>query len=221
MNIENIETTPGVKHRGIYYRERNIHLISNFRGLDSILKEPMPDRELTLAYIPTASTCYDYPNKFLGPEKKWLNKKSEQGRIKYFEYDITEKTADEIYEKLKHVDIMFFTGGNAPHLLQVLQDNESTPAIKQLVKEGVWYLGKSASAILAGLDIKPRGYLLGSKTTRELTDTKGLALVNAYPFPHADNPKFLCRRWQGKTGHELLDEMDKNLPTIHLLDKIK
>lgn len=212
---------PGIVVRDRYYREKNIHLISNYWGLESLMECPLPKRTLNLAFISTASTPYptrNEPCKFLDAERAWLEKKKAEGRINYFEYCIGNKKPEEIKTALQNLDILFVGGGNTAYLLQKIQESGAAPIIKELVEDKVWYFGKSAGAIVAGPDIDPWGFILGSMATRDLDSTQGIGLTQVYPLPHVDTDSFMNNTHKGKNGYRYLAELAHNHPVAVLLD---
>lgn len=218
------EIQPGIVSIGNHYTEigeMNIHLISNYWGLDTFMEAPLPERELSLVFISTASKPYPehgQPVRFLDAERAWLDRKQKEGRIKYNEYCLTGQKPDQIEEALQDIDVIFMGGGNTQYLLEQIQKSGAGPIIQDRVREGVWYFGKSAGAIIAGPDINPRGFFLESMATEPLEDTKGLGLTQIYPLPHIDTPSIMSTVYEGKTGWQHAVEMTRLYPTAYILD---
>ena len=220
--ITDAPPSAGVVSIGDHFTAGNIHLISNFWGLDTFMDLPLPDKQLKLAFISTGSKPYiehDVPARFLDAERAWLEKKQAEGRITFFECCLTDcEDSDDVGNTLADVDVIFMGGGNTQYLLEKIQDSGARPIIKELVDSGVWYLGKSAGAVVAGPDIDPRGFLLETMQTRSLTDTSGLGLTDVYPMPHIDTPTIMSREYNGKTGWQIAVEMTRVARTAYILD---
>lgn len=212
---------PGVVSIDDHYREGTVHLISNYWGLDSFLEAPLPDRRLDVAYISTASKPYPEhgePVRFADAERAWLNQQQETGRIKYTEYCVSGKTPEIIHNDLVGRDVIFMGGGNTQYLMQEIHESGADGVIPRLVLDGMWYLGKSAGAIVAGPDIHPRGFFLRSMAKASLARTAGMALTRVYPLPHIDTPSVMGQTYDGKTGWQHAIEMSRTLPVAYILD---
>ena len=221
--IETQEKPPGIISVDNHYREDNVHLISNYWGLESFMDQTLPDHQLNLLFVSTASRPYPEHGegtRFLDAERSWLEEKQNEGKIKYREFCIHGRQPDEVREAVDGIDVLFMGGGNTQYLLEQIQDSGAGPIIKESVEGGVIYFGKSAGAIVAGPDIEPRGFLLNSMATRPLTDTRGLGLTNVYPLPHIDTPKIMDAVYNGKTGWQHAVELAREYHTAYILDNL-
>lgn len=215
---------PGIVSMGRNFTdiEGRVHLISNYWGLKTMLDDaPMPKDPL-IAHVPTAARRYPevgQPSpRFLDAERAWLAEQKQAGTLDYFEYCIAGKDADDIKDKLGEADVILMGGGNTQYLLQELQDTGADAVIRDLVRDGTWYVGKSAGAIVAGPDINPRGFFLDSMATRKLNDTTALDLTPVYPLPHIDTPKIMSVMCGDKTGWQIAIEMTRTMPTAYIYD---
>ncbi len=211
----------GVIQRAQYYRERNVHLISNYWGLDSLMESPLPKRKINLAFISTASQPYPLNNEpcnFLNAERAWLQRKKADGRLSYFEYCISGKNADQIRKDLQNIDVLFVGGGNTAYLLQKIQESGARQVFRELWEDKVTYFGKSAGAIIAGPDIEPWGFILKSMATKKLATTQGLGFTDAFPLPHIDSDSFMHNTYNGKNGYRHLAELAFSNPVVCLVD---
>jgi peptidase E len=221
--VRRAQIAPGIVSIDDHYAEGNVHLISNYWGLDSFLDAPLPEHQLDVAFVTTASRRYPEfgkPRRFLEAERAWLTKQQEAGRLKYTELCIAGKTADQIHSDLKNADVIFMGGGNTQYLHEQLRETGADDVIRTLVKGGTWYLGKSAGAIVAGPDIDPRGFFLDSMAEDNITDTSGLGLTEVYPLPHIDTPSIMDVEYDGKTGWQHAIEMTRRVPTAYILDNL-
>ena len=154
--------------------------------------------ELTLAFIPTAADLY--------PIKPWfyLDKlKLKMMGFSMIDIDLKNKTSEQLYEELKHVDVIFVSGGNTYYLLEKAQKSGFLEIVKRLVPRGVVYIGSSAGSALACSTIE---YIedFDDKNAAELTDYKGMNLVDFLILPHYGNKKHeerfkrIIKTWKNK-----------------------
>lgn len=100
------------------------------------------------------------------------------------EYTITDKTQNEIEEKLKDVDVLYVAGGDNFYLLKKAQENNFAQIAREFVANGGIYIGQSAGSVIAGPDIYPT-YVVGrSKWSEKLDDFTGIGLVDFVILPH-------------------------------------
>lgn len=213
----------GIVSIGNHFTDGTVHLISNYWGMDSFLDCPeLPEECLKMVHVSTASKRYAELGKearFLDAERAWVEAQKKAGRIAAHEYCVAGKTEEEICDTLGAADVIFMGGGNTQYLLQELQDTGADEIIRRLVlKEGKWYLGKSAGAIVAGPDIDPRGFFMEPMTTHDLDDTTALGLTDVFPLPHIDTPSIMNTTWDGKTGWQHAIEMTRACRTAYILD---
>jgi len=105
------------------------------------------------------------------------------------EYDITNKTHDQIIADLSQYDCMYVEGGNSYYLLQESQKSGFDKFVKQRVEEGMIYLGTSAGTVIAGPDIEPVRQDSRAILAKELRGTKGYGLVDFVVMPHWGSPE--------------------------------
>jgi len=213
----------GVVSVSDHFRDGNVHLISNYWGLDSFLEAPLPDKKLTVAYVGTAAKRYvefEEPARFADAERAWLDRQQKSDRLNYFDYCISGKRAEQIEEDLSGADVVFVGGGNTQYLHEQLQCTGADDIIRTLVKNGTWYLGKSAGAIVAGPSIEPRGFLMDSMASAPIKNPQGLGLTNVYPLPHIDTPSIMSKEYAGKSGWQHAIELSSTAPTAYILDNL-
>lgn len=145
-----------------------------------------PRDKTRVAFVPTAA--YTYKDKWFVKEDR--DKLEEMG-FDIFDLDIKDKTKEELWEKLRNVDIIFVAGGNTFYLLEKARDSGFDELVNRLVfGERVLYIGSSAGAVLACPDIKPIELLDDPSTTPNLKSTKGLNLVDFVVLPHYGDKKY-------------------------------
>lgn len=93
-----------------------------------------------------------------------------------------EENAQEI--KKRQYDFFYISEGNTFDMLQYIRDNELVELIREGVKNGACYIGASAGAHIAGIDVKAA--LPFDKNRIGMTDFTGLGLFEGVAFPHYD-----------------------------------
>lgn len=114
--------------------------------------------------------------------------------------DVLSGTRASVETALEASDAVFVTGGYVRYLLQHATRSGFADAVRQLVPEGLAYLGVSAGAVLAGPDIAPN---VGSDDPGVTTVTEGLGLVDFVVLPHvgrhpAAHHEAIERRFEGR-----------------------
>ncbi len=105
------------------------------------------------------------------------------------DYTFTGKTTTEIKQTLKQFDVLCIEGGNTFLLLEQIQKTGCADNIRQLVENGMPYIGSSAGSIVAGPDIYPTRRLDDYDLSR-LNGFAGLGLVDFVIFPHWGSEHF-------------------------------
>ncbi len=102
------------------------------------------------------------------------------------EADLAQINKEDLKNSVQSADIVYVAGGNTFYLLKVIRESGFDEVITQYVDGGGLYVGASAGAIVAGVDIQPITSLDEPEKVPELSSTKGLGLVNIVPVPHYD-----------------------------------
>lgn len=105
-------------------------------------------------------------------------------------YTFTDKTKEQIQDKLKNIDVLYISGGNQFHLLKKIQQSNSANVIRDFVKQGKIYIGCSAGSIITGPDIYPTRFIDEAQKSNILKSYKGLGLVDFNVLPHWGDPDF-------------------------------
>lgn len=177
--------------------------ISPLRELISI-----PYSDLRLVYIPTAADPY---------ENKWFvdadRKRFAEMGIRYQELDIKDKTSEELLRVLRPAHAVFVAGGNTFYLLEKAKESGFDRVVKQVVDDGVIYIGGSAGAVIAGPTIAPVARFDDPSVASHLTSYEGFNLVDFVVLPHYGKEK-------DKEKYEaIMDEFGKkNLKLLPLRD---
>jgi dipeptidase E len=99
------------------------------------------------------------------------------------EYDLDDKDEEEVREDLMKFDIVYVAGGNTLYLMNAMHEVNFAQTIRELLDDGLIYIGESAGSIAAGPDIKPTIWLNDTNEIR-LKDLTGLFLVPFGILPH-------------------------------------
>ena len=105
-------------------------------------------------------------------------------------FSVTDKTAEEIKEAIDTHDVIYMSGGNTFYLLQQFQKAAALDVLREAVLAGKPYIGSSAGSALAATDIALVKDIDEPEKAPDLTDTKGLDLVDFRVFPHWGSESF-------------------------------
>lgn len=158
-------------------------------------------KHLKLAYIPTATDTY--------PDASWIEsdktKMTEMGFI-YDVYDLKGKDVNTLRQELSKYDVIYVTGGNTFYLLYHIRLSGFDIVIKELIDQGVVYIGGSAGSCIMCPTIKHVTILDHPEQVPELTDYTAINLVPQLIVPHAGREKYHIRHEQIKAeyGDQLL-----------------
>ena len=101
---------------------------------------------------------------------------------------------DENYKFFDKIDMIFVKGGNTVQLLHLLRKYNQFDKIKDLVNNGVLYVGQSAGAIIAGIDtewtLKSEPYNADLKSIFGKDAYRGFCFVDSNILVHASKLRF-------------------------------
>lgn len=141
-------------------------------------------QELKVAFIPTAANVY---------EDKWFVERDreilQQAGVHYIEFDIAGKTKNEVRSALDGMDVAIVEGGNTFYLLEKVRVSGFDAVIKDLIDQGVIYVGSSAGAVLACPNIAPVKYFDNPADAPNLKNYEGLNFVDFVILPHYEPDK--------------------------------
>lgn len=164
---------------------------------------PKPPREMKLAFIPTAADPYLVKPWFYGDKMKL-----QMMGFQMKDVDLKNKTQERLESELKGMDAIFVSGGNTYYLLDKVQKSGFDRIVKDLVAEGVTYIGSSAGSALTCPTIEHIEDF-DDKSIVTLTSYDGLHLTDTLLLPHYGEAKYeqrfagIVKKWKEK-GHELL-----------------
>ncbi|VEU81244.1 Type 1 glutamine amidotransferase-like domain-containing protein [Haploplasma axanthum] len=165
---------------------KKLFLTSSFKDVHEKLYEFTGD--LTgkrVTFIPTAGNV----EKFNVNIKSGIKSIEKLGMIVDL-LDVSKADNSEIERKILENDIIYISGGNTFYLLQELKKSNAFEMIKQEVEKGKLYIGESAGSIITSPNIEYIKLMDTIKKAPELSDLKGLALVEFYTVPHQGNFPF-------------------------------
>lgn len=111
-----------------------------------------PASEIKVLFIPTASRTKE--------ELYWVGKSKEElldlgiKKENIIDFNLDREISEEELEK---IDVLYVCGGNTFYLLRKIRENKFDEKIKEMIDNGVVYVGVSAGSILAGPDIEIAG----------------------------------------------------------------
>ncbi len=173
----------------------NLFLTSSLATVAKDLSSKLDKSVDKFLFIITASEVKEKDLNWRDDDRKSLTKLG----YKLEDYSVTDKTDDEIKNKLAEVDGIIMEGGNTFYLLQQIQLSKSAVVFREFVENGGVYIGSSAGSIVAGPDIYPVRRLDNIKDTPKIKGYKGLGLTDIVILPHWGSPYFKSRymtRWQ-------------------------
>ncbi|MDD5146263.1 MAG: Type 1 glutamine amidotransferase-like domain-containing protein, partial [Candidatus Pacebacteria bacterium] len=127
---------------------------------------------LTVGFVPTAADPYN-DKWFVEADKKAL---VDIG-LKVKEIDIKNKTENELREEFKGADTIFVAGGNTFYLLRETRKSGFDKIAKELIEQGVVYVGSSAGAYLVCPTIEASTWKHHNSDHFSITDFTALNLV--------------------------------------------
>ncbi|MBU1118183.1 Type 1 glutamine amidotransferase-like domain-containing protein [Patescibacteria group bacterium] len=146
---------------------------------DIVNKLPKPPQELNLAFINTAAEVEKEDLWWLRAEKEKL---IDVG-FNVDEFSIKGMTKNEIENRLKDKQIMYFCGGNTFYLLDQVIKTGCDEIIKDKIDQGVIYIGSSAGSIIVGKRVDVVSAIDDRSKAPDLK-SNGLALIDLTVLPH-------------------------------------
>lgn len=175
---------------------QHLYLTSSFRGpgvakmimesIENLLQKPAT--EIRVSYITTAGNLHPVN------QRDWIDEGRDilkQRGWQVFDYDIADKTKNEVEQELADKDVVFVQGGKCLYMLEQAQKCNFGNIIKQAITRGVPYIGESTGSIITGRDISAYKYWTKNryKNPLVLDSYKGMGLVNFLIRPHWNHPE--------------------------------
>ena len=142
---------------------------------------PKPAGQIKLAHIITASKVEEDIS-YVENERAAM---AELG-LQVEEIDIEGRDEHELRKALADKDIIYVQGGNTFFLLKCVRESGFDKVVKDLIEEGVIYIGVSAGSIIAGPTIETAGWkgTDGDSNMVGIEDFSGMGLVDFNVFVH-------------------------------------
>lgn len=102
----------------------------------------------------------------------------------FFDYTLSGKTAAQIEQDLRGIDVIYVSGGNGLFTLQESQRSGFIPVVRRLVESGVIYIGTSSGSAIAGPDLYPLKRIETEADAPLLKNFEGYGLVDFCVLPH-------------------------------------
>lgn len=148
--------------------------------MDDIIKKlPKSPKEMNLAFIDTAAEVETGDHWWLRAEKEKL---IEVG-FNVDEFSIKGMIKDEIENRLKDKQVIYFCGGNTFYLLDQVIKTGCDEIIKNKIENGMIYIGSSAGSMIIGKRIDLVSTIDDSSKAPNLK-SDGLGIVDIAVLPH-------------------------------------
>ena len=161
-------------------------LTSTLAGSGHKLPEIIPDiADKHILCIPSAAYAEDSYEEWLPLEQRDVKQLCKT----YSEFDLKNKSEQELRHAIEGMDIIYCTGGNTFCLLEYMRATNFKSVLNDFFGSGGIYIGSSAGSIVMGPDI---GFAapVDDASRATLSDYKSLGFVDFYIMPHSDQPKF-------------------------------
>ena len=155
-------------------------LMSYLAGTESITKKYLSKMVSNkIVFIPTAGNVEPYTG--------YIDEGIEMLKSLGYEVEILDITKfDEIYlkDKFLKTECICISGGNTFYLLQEIKRKNLVEVLFKRIKEGLFYIGESAGAIIMSENIEYNQIMDDKSIASELDDYMGVNVFNHYVVPH-------------------------------------
>ncbi|PQL19182.1 peptidase S51 [Veillonella denticariosi JCM 15641] len=157
-----------------------ILLMSYLAGTESITKKYLSKMVSNkIIFIPTAGNVEPYTG--------YIDEGIKMLRLLGYEVEIIDITKfDEGYlkDKILKAECICISGGNTFYLLQEIKKKNLIKVLIKRIKEGAFYIGESAGAIIMSENIEYNHIMDDKSIASELDDYAGLNVFDHYVLPH-------------------------------------
>ena len=155
-------------------------LMSYLAGTESITKKYLSKMVSNkIVFIPTAGNVEPYTG--------YIDEGIEMLKSLGYEVEILDITKfDEIYlkDKFLKTECICISGGNTFYLLQEIKRKNLVEVLFKRIKEGLFYIGESAGAIIMSENIEYSQMMDDKSIASELDDYTGVNVFDHYVLPH-------------------------------------
>ncbi|MCB7451167.1 Type 1 glutamine amidotransferase-like domain-containing protein [Veillonella parvula] len=155
-------------------------LMSYLAGTESITKKYLSKMDSNkIVFIPTAGNVEPYTG-YIDEGVEMLKSLGYELEI----IDISKYDEDYLKNKLSKTECICISGGNTFYLLQELKKKNLIGLLYERIKEGLFYIGESAGAIIMSENIEYSQMMDDKSIASELDDYTGVNVFNHYVLPH-------------------------------------
>ncbi len=160
-----------------------LYLASSLEGsIDALIRECSLDPKTThVAYIPTAEHCFPHPRQVT--ERGSYQSLVSRG-FAVTPLDLDTDSPQDIETKVSHAQMIVGAGGNTYYLLYHMRRSGFDSLLRRYLERGGIYVGSSAGSCVCTPDIAYIGDQDDPQLAPNLTDTRGLDLVDFTLYPH-------------------------------------
>lgn len=155
-------------------------LMSYLAGTESITKKYLSKMDSNkIVFIPTAGNVEPYTG-YIDEGVEMLKSLGYELEI----IDISKYDEDYLKNKLLKTECICISGGNTFYLLQELKKKNLIGLLYERIKEGLFYIGESAGAIIMSENIEYSQMMDDKSIASELDDYTGVNVFEHYVLPH-------------------------------------
>ena len=157
-----------------------ILLMSYLAGTKNITKKYLSKMiSNKIVFIPTAGNVEPYTG-YIDEGVEMLKSLGYELEI----IDISKYDEDYLKDKFSKTECICISGGNTFYLLQELKKKNLIGLLYKRIKEGLFYIGESAGAIIMSENIEYNQIMDDKSIASELDDYMGVNVFNHYVLPH-------------------------------------
>lgn len=181
-----------------------ILLMSYLAGTKNITKKYLSKMiSNKIVFIPTAGNVEPYTG-YIDEGVEMLKSLGYELEI----IDISKYDEDYLKNKLSKTECICISGGNTFYLLQELKKKNLIGLLYERIKEGLFYIGESAGAIIMSENIEYNQIMDDKSIAAELDDYMGVNVFNHYVVPHLGEYPF------EETAQKTLDTYQDKIPLV-------
>ena len=155
-------------------------LMSYLAGTESITKKYLSKMDSNkIVFIPTAGNVEPYTG-YIDEGVEMLKSLGYELEI----IDISKYDEDYLKNKFSKTECICISGGNTFYLLQELKKKNLIGLLYERIKEGLFYIGESAGAIIMSENIEYSQMMDDKSIASELDDYTGVNVFEHYVLPH-------------------------------------
>ena len=179
-------------------------LMSYLAGTESITKKYLSKMDSNkIVFIPTAGNVEPYTG--------YIDEGIEMLKSLGYEVEILDITKfDETYlkDKFLKTECICMSGGNTFYLLQEIKRKNLVEVLLKRIKEGLFYIGESAGAIIMSENIEYSQMMDDKSIASELDDYRGVNVFDHYVLPHIGEYPF------EESTHKILENYQDKISLV-------